>query len=193
MNKQADGKEFGKILSITAEVHGKELSKIVVGVYFETLKEFTIDEVSSAFNKHLREAKYFPKPSEIIDIIKGIDGSIDGQAMIQASIVWNAIGRIGHGSSIQFKDPVTTAVINQAFGGWIKLASEMVDREHKWFMKDFTKFYETYARAGIKQEGKLLGWHDIDNRAKGYDTESDPVLIGFDNVIKHLEQQEGAA
>lgn len=187
-NNREERANFAKLISMTADVYGKELNDALVLIYFKALNEFSISEVNTAFNKHIREERFFPKPVDIIDRINGVDGNLEGRAILQASLVWDSISTVGHAKTVIFKDQTTAAVIENGFGGWCKMCSEMQEREHKWFLKDFVKIYMVYARSGIKCSGKLLGWYDMNNFANGYlGKESEVVLIGHDNEKKYLE------
>jgi len=183
-----DRKEFAKMMTVAATLYERDLDEMLIEVYFRALKEFSIDEVRNAFNRHIRASKWFPKPVELIQRINGDDESLEGRAIEQASLVWESIARVGHSQSVCFNDKVTAAVIDKIWGGWSKMACETKEHEQKWFIKDFIKYYEQFTRGGIKQEGALLGWHDLNNRKNGYSVDPDPVMIGYEPVEIAIEE-----
>jgi hypothetical protein len=65
---KSNEKEFVKILTIAAEVFGKEMSQGLIKVYFETLKDISFEQVSQALSSTVKTLKWFPKPSEIREL-----------------------------------------------------------------------------------------------------------------------------
>jgi hypothetical protein len=77
---------------------------------------------------------------------------------VEAGKVLTAIARHGGYASVVFDDPVTQAVIVQAYGSWVKLCEECgVEEPEKWFRKDFAKTWAAYSRQGVQQHGHLPG------------------------------------
>lgn len=64
--------EFVKLLSAFCELYGKELSLMAIDIYYETLKDYSYEQVNKAFNAVARTNKYsnVPKPAEIIENIE---------------------------------------------------------------------------------------------------------------------------
>ncbi len=173
-----DQKRFIEILTTAAGLYEKDLTEMVIEVYYQTLQGYSIEDISATFTKHIKSSKYFPKPAEILEVLHGVGDELDARSLQQAAAVWNAIARVGHGSSVFFKDPVSAAVVKGVYGGWCKLASETKEAEQKWFMKDFTTYYQSYARAGAKCHEKQLGWYEHQNQLSGYDFGQAAYLIG---------------
>lgn len=67
--KNEDKKRFLEQLNGVAICYGKELESALLNIFWECLKDYDIDAVCMAFQKHMRESVYFPKPSEIINRI----------------------------------------------------------------------------------------------------------------------------
>jgi hypothetical protein len=61
--------EFAKSLLVTATIYDKELSKDLISVYFDVLKEFDIKDIKNSFTQHIKTGKFFPKPCEIIELV----------------------------------------------------------------------------------------------------------------------------
>ena len=64
-----DRERFATALLATFEVYGKELSDMVVKVWWASLKPHNIDDVCSALTKHISDperGQFPPKPADVI-------------------------------------------------------------------------------------------------------------------------------
>jgi hypothetical protein len=64
-----DKKELAEILAVASEVYEKQISNVLLEIYFLLLKSYTIKEIKTAVMEHLKDQKYgqfFPKPADII-------------------------------------------------------------------------------------------------------------------------------
>ena len=167
-----------------------EPSELILNAYSKSLEKFSIDEIESAFSYAISDLQWFPKPVELRQFIESGPGDIDDIALVEADKVVNAIRSIGYYNSVTFGDPATMAVIEQGWGGWMKLC-ELRDDEIKWFRKDFVGIYKAYSRQGIKQYGHLIGYHEDHNLGKFPEHVPDPVLIGDQaKALKVLEYKK---
>lgn len=64
-----DKKRFLEIINSMAAVYRAELNEVQMKMYWETLKELSIEEVEKACFSLLKTSKFFPVPSEIIELI----------------------------------------------------------------------------------------------------------------------------
>ena len=182
---EEDKSQFGKLLVTTAELFEKDLSAPVINMYFTALKTHSIGQVQDALAKVVTSCKFFPRPVEIIEFIGGGPGKLEDIAQVQADLVINAIRKIGSYRSVGFKDPVTTAVIQQSFGGWIKICLELMETSEKWFRKDFINSYQAYFRQGIKSNGHLAGLIETDNMTRGHlEFIPDPVMVEGVEILR---------
>ena len=64
--------DFVKLLSAVCELYGKELSLMAIDIYYETLKDYSYEQINKAFNAIARVNKYncVPKPAEVIENIE---------------------------------------------------------------------------------------------------------------------------
>jgi hypothetical protein len=58
------------IMTIYAEIYNQKITEPFFRIYFDTLKEQKVDDLITAFKDHAKVGAFFPKPSEIIKIIK---------------------------------------------------------------------------------------------------------------------------
>ncbi len=134
-------KEFAKALTATATLYNHPVTTEVIKIYFEVLKQFKVEDIKKALLKHIQTSKFFPKPSEIIEII-----APKKDLNLNAEIAWNSLleGITSHGYyySVQFDDPIIHSVI-RSMGGWQKVS----DREQdNWMHKDFIETYKILSK-----------------------------------------------
>lgn len=144
--------------------NGKTLNPLLYKIYYDSLSNFSIEEIETAFSKATMGLKWFPKPVELIEYITGTD-KCNGD--VQATNVLQAIKRIGAYESVNFNDTVTHAVINRVFSGWVKMCNELQEKDEKWFLKDFASYYKSFKSQGIEDHGNLTGLIASENSAKG--------------------------
>lgn len=60
---------FGEIMGNCAICYRQEINKDLIAMYWAALEPFTLAEISSAFNAHVRRSKFFPAIAEIIELI----------------------------------------------------------------------------------------------------------------------------
>lgn len=181
-----DYDKFKSYMSLLGEIHSKEISDILKDAYWIALKQFSDDQCNKAFDRAIGSCKFFPKPAELIEFISSAFGSAEDVSVLEAAKVLETVKRIGGYTSVDFDDSVTKAVIQNCFGGWEKLCSELKADEEKWFLKDFSKYYQSYARQNIKIAGRLPGRHEIKNNAIGLNER--PQIEHIGNTIKRLTQ-----
>ena len=131
-------------------------------LYFRALQRFDIQDVVRGIDKAVTRCRFFPKPVELIELI---EGNADDIAEVEAVKVIEAVKRVGSWQSVAFDNPVTAAVVQQGFGGWVKLCSEMNAKEEKWFRKDFCRLYVSFTRQNIQYTGILAGQAAVSNSA----------------------------
>jgi len=175
-----DRKSFGKFMVVIGEMFDRETSDVLTELYWKALEPFTDEQCEKAFNQVVLSSRFFPKPVDIIESIRGTGGNRATEAWIKTL---NAIRRVGTYQSVKFDDPVIHAVI-EVMGGWDTMGSMLIDDE-KWKQREFEKLYPIMeARGNCPQY--LPGRVEISNAAKGYNSET-PILIGF----KEAKQIEG--
>jgi hypothetical protein len=62
--------EFAEAMRRLGIVYEKEICKELVGMYYDVLKKYKMEDVARAVDTHIETSKYFPKPSEIVAIAK---------------------------------------------------------------------------------------------------------------------------
>lgn len=150
---------FIDVMAALGEASGQESTPFKEKIYAQGLDDIHIDHIESAAWAIIKTRTFasFPKIGELRD---AVGGKSEDNAEVQAAAVWQAIKKYGSARSVVFDDAVTMAVIQQAFGGWCKLCSELMEDQLQWFIKDFSKHYIAFKRSNISHVGLLGGWCD---------------------------------
>lgn len=161
------------------ELFGVAADEFKTELYFRALSRFSAQEVARGIDRAITQCRFFPKPVELLELIQGCPEDI---AEVEAGKVVEAVKRVGSWKSVVFDDAVTAAVVEQGFGGWVKLCSELTARDEKWFRKDFCKLYVSFARQNVQFKGALAGQAAIANGAHCNEHEESVALVG--NALK---------
>lgn len=191
--KKNDLKEFVKIMYGLADNFGAQLSEPGLHMRFEALNDYLLADVKKAAISIIRTRKFtkMPTVAELLEHIQG--GHIEDRARVEACKVIEAIRYFGAYQSIIFDDPVTIAVVEQAFGGWVKLSQELNGHQEKWFIKDFCSTYLSFSRQGIRSFNTLPGITEVSNQALSNEYTPDPILIGKEKAVSIKKQNSDAA
>ena len=159
--------EFSKIMYGLADNFSAMLTDDGIDMRYEALKEYDIELIKKAAHAIVKTRKYTKMPT-IADFVEHIEGNPDDKATLEATKVWNAISQVGAYDSVVFDDPVTMAVIEQGFGGWVRICKGDGEKDcgadqRVWFCKEFEKIYKSYRASGIQNFGKLIGLTESEN------------------------------
>jgi len=180
--------KFIQLLTGLCEMYSKPMSEFILDIYYETLKNYTYEQVNSAMVNIVKTNKYntLPKPAEFIE---WIEGSKEDKAYLAWTLAHKAIKEHGYYNTVEFEDPVISHVI-QELGGWL-LFSDIKKEELPFWEKRFREFYKVIEKRGVKEPVKLMGFIEAKNRETGYnDKIPAPVKIGFEEY-KELTVTKG--
>lgn len=174
---QSDKPKFAQAMTVLGEIYSKEISTVMIGVYFSALEKYPVEEVTAAIQAHTRDTEngqWFPKPA---DLIRHLEGSSEGNALQAWAKVVKAIGSVGRYNSVAFDDPAMHKVIDE-MGGWSKMCSTDFE-EMPFKANEFTKRYRALARFGFTDYPRILiGESDAHNMSQGFQKEPQPVMYG---------------
>jgi len=161
-----------KILMIGAgETYGKEITKPLLQIYFQSLQQHSIDDVSAAFSKHLIDAKhgtFFPKPADIIRHLTANDVTSEDKAELAWMTIMGEIRRTGSYGTLKIDDKQAIAALKN-IGGWLNLCQTM-ENQLQWKHKEFLEAYATFERTPLEMlPTSLPGLEELDqhkNEAK---------------------------
>ena len=153
-----DREKFLKNMALICDINDRKISEPLTDLYWKILEPFTDEECENAFKKIIQTCRFFPKPVDFIEILKGKE---EHNATIAWIEVLSAVKSVGDYQSVKFSDPVIHSVL-QVMGGWEKLASTMTSDEEKWKQKEFERLYQVMERRGNHPK-YLPGTHEINN------------------------------
>ena len=165
-----DKEAFKRYMLGLGEVFNREISQILMDIYWKTLESFSDDKCERAFNQAISNSKFFPKPAELLEIIRGTQ---EDRAMLAWLSVEKAIRGIGPYSSVQFEDPVIHSVI-ESLDGWPEFQN-FTNAERQWKQREFVVRYR--ALSGKSEHPPYLpGITEADNSFRGYDDFIEPPV-----------------
>lgn len=175
-----DKKKFAELMFTLTAIYDMDFSNsIKTNIWFETLSEFSIEEIEKAIRRYTKSPDsggFNPKPS---DLIKIIEGTSDDKAFLAWSKLIEGVKRIGIYQTVVFDDPLIHRVV-QDMGGWCEFGRKE-EKELPFVSKEFCQRYRFYSSKGIIPDHckRLLGLSEGDCLAKGHEKHiPDPVFIG---------------
>ncbi len=143
-----DRQVFAKYMTLLAEVHGKEISKSLMDVYWISLQQYGDTECESAFNRLITTTRFFPKPVDVIEAIQANNPAaqitMNDRATEQIAVVMKQVRELGYYRTPCFDDPVTKRLMTGRWS-WRSICS-MTTEEHKWWAKEFIEAYQASER-----------------------------------------------
>jgi len=175
--------KFKEFMAGLGELYDKEITPILSKIYWKSLLPFSDSECEKVFNQIISTSKFWPKPSEFLEILKG---SEEDQATLAWLEVDRAVRRIGPLASVQFDDPVIHSTI-EALGGW-EVLGNVSEYDWKWTRKDFIALYPVMAKKD-KHPKRLIGQTERENLGRNYkDFIPDTVMVGGAKRMKLLKK-----
>jgi len=135
-------KQFLNIMNGAAVIYDKDLSPDLLSSYWAIFRGYNLDKFKGAMNEICRTLKFWPKPSEIIEVMDRHKGpvAVEARAEQQWRIVIRAVRSGGAGREPVFTDKTTAWLIkNQIRWGYL---CEMLQSDEKWEQKRFCRSYE---------------------------------------------------
>lgn len=136
-------RDFINVMNQCALIYDKDLIKTVIEAYWLLLREYDFDDFKDAMNQICRTSKFWPRPSEIIDVIEkqgNLNLKIETRADQQWRTVISAIRENGLNRPIEFDDPITRHLVSHGIS-WQYLC-EIKQSDEKWEQKRFCRSYE---------------------------------------------------
>jgi len=167
--------KFKEYLAMLCELHDRTISKLLTDLYWKVLEPFDDEQCEAAFKELIYSSKFFPKPADFIEVLRGKRENHATEAWLE---VIGVIAGIGNYQSVKFADPVIHSVIN-AMGGWPQLCMMEIS-EQKWKQKEFERLYEVISAREGNHPTYLPGTHEQENYKTGFEVEQEIRRIGFE-------------
>jgi len=169
---------FAQLFTILADYYKSEVSRAMLLVYWEGLRQYDYEAIEKAAWAHTQSpdeaGRWMPKISDLTKVLQG-------RTVDQASIAWakvdRAIRTVGTWQDVAFDDPLIHRVI-QDIGGWIKLGQQD-EKEWPFIEKRFVTAYQGYRMKSDMPDypDRLIGMANAHNGVEGQNKQ--PVrLIG---------------
>ena len=141
-----DKTRFAEIMLGLAENFSAALTKAGLSMRFDALREFTIDQISAAANKILKNRTMMGMPTvaEFIVAINGGRENSENAASLQVNAVMQQIRQIGSYGQPVFDDPITKKLMSSRWS-WRSVCS-MTEVELKWWAKEFSDAYQAFQK-----------------------------------------------
>ena len=144
-----------------------EQNEIKKEVWVKVLKGYPAQKIMDACIVCIRTKRFFPRVSEMIEII---EGNIESEAELAWLTLKEKMERYGYYKSVSFPENIVIGAVVEAMGGWMKLF-DIKEDEEKWVKKEFMKLYPILKKRG-KYPDRLIGRFELDNKQKGYTEET---------------------
>lgn len=172
---------FFKVMATVQQYFGKNLEQDVLDLYWNSLKQFTLEEFQTASTNIMQEFNpTSAKPFPLIRDFRAMCGK-DGEtrAVNIISLVKAAAKKYGQYESIDFDDLALHSVIER-YGGWpdIVLWSE---KDWQFHERNFIAAYKAAQSAKMAGPYYVMGLVEIANRAAG-EAVSEPIAVAGPNV-----------
>lgn len=174
---EGEKKRFYTTLIGVADYYGKELSKGVLVVYWEGLREYDLEAVEKALWAHAKNpdtGQWMPK---VADVAKMLEGRTSDQAAVAWSKVDRAVRQVGSYADVVFDDALIHRVLHD-MGGWLQLMGK-AESDWPFIAKEFENRYRGYRMRGEAPPYPpvLIGMANAQNGKQGYALQA-PVLVG---------------
>lgn len=176
-------RRFAALMTALADYYEKSLSKGVLALYWEGLRQYDYEAIEKAAWAHTQlpdeAGRWMPKVS---DLNKMLAGRTSDQGQIAWSKVDRAVRTVGPYASVAFDDPVIHRVI-QEMGGWTYINAKE-EKEWPFVAKEFITRYQAYKMTGDTPEHApyLVGIAEAQNQHSGQANPLQVRLLG--NVEK---------
>lgn len=184
--KDKDHLRFAKAMTALADYYGRPLSDGSMGLYWQGLQGYDIDQVEKAIGLHLQNpdtGQFMPK---IADIVRMLEGTTQDAAALAWAKVMRAVGSVGMHESLVFDDPIIHLVIDD-LTSWPALC-QTSEAELPFLAKRFETSYRAYRRRGEDlppHPRYLVGLSEIANVGTGYKADP-PRLVGDPEKAKRV-------
>jgi len=177
-------RRFATLMTALSDYYRQEISKGVMSLYWEGLKQYDYEAVERAMWAHTQSpdesGRWMPK---ISDLAKVMQGRTSDQAQLAWAKVDRAVRTVGVYADVVFDDAIIHRVLAD-MGGWIQLGSK-TDDEWPFIAKEFENRYRGYKmRAEMPDYPPcLIGMANAQNQKEGFKSEG-MRLIGNMELAK---------
>ena len=190
-------REFQEIVLATAELYSTvkkiEVTPIMLKLFFSSLRDYTVEQVSYGFEQHLSDpvdGKFFPKPANIIKHLKTKELSTEEKAELAWGQITYELRKTGSYGNLVLDDKQALAAL-RSFTSWKEFCAMDVTKL-TWAKKEFLSMYSTYQNTRVEMlPSSLPGLVDLQHHKKQEAQSMQNLLQGMDKFrAKQLDNKE---
>jgi hypothetical protein len=158
-----DYKKFAQSIAALGEMFDKQMSKGVVDIYYQTLKDLSDQEFDSAINTVAASQTYnkMPLPAQLRETVRPVINP-DEEAIFAFDVFMRGKARTGPYVSVIFDDKTIHDVV-MAFGGWNDICM-IPESDWKYRRKEWLETYKVFRRSPRTDTPmKLIGIIELNN------------------------------
>ena len=163
-----DKQEFATLFYGAGEYYNKQVSKELLLIYFNSLRDYSIEDVKSSVSKHMLDSEhgnFFPKLADIVR--NSVFTPLKTDEI--AELAWAQIRRFlrtgGVYGTLKLDDGQAIAAL-KSFTTW-KEFCYMNDSSMTWAKKEFMSMYSTYEKTPLDMlPSSLPGLIELQNHKK---------------------------
>jgi hypothetical protein len=180
----SDKKEFAELMVGSGEMYNKQVSKSLMQIYFDALKDLSIKEINHGFSKHSLDAKhgsFFPKPADIVRHLQVEHQSCEEKAELAWAQITHEVRRTGTYGNLELDDKQALAAL-KSFTSWKDFCAMDVDNL-TWAKKEFISMYKTYQNTPLEAlPSSLPGLLELQNHKRQEAKSIKNLLEGLDKL-----------
>lgn len=138
----ADRKDFCQIVLGLAELYGKELSSPALALYWNSLRDWSLDDFRTAAELLLRRCEFMPAPRDF-EALRRVAKPLAGEAW--ARVLVHLRGEYRGGAGVDGGGPIDQTV--RSLGGYQSLAfrdSQYLGIDERRFVERFAQVVEAF-------------------------------------------------
>lgn len=143
-------KEFATLFYALGEYYDKNVSKELLGMYFDDLIDLPIETVRHGVKCHRQDPKhgtFFPKPADVIRHVQTGKISIEDKALLAWGQIIHKVREHGAYKQLVLDDKQAIAAI-KAIHSWKDFCS-MPEKDLTWAKKEFIANYKMYENTPV--------------------------------------------
>lgn len=147
--------KIGQMIISMAEIYGQNISEIGAMLYLKAIEGYDHETIEMAIGEHIRTSKWFPKPAELISIIRERH---EGKKEARAALAWQKVVdtvRAGKWREGTAGSPLIDRAV-RLMGGWNRMG-EMLEKEIPFREREFVEKFRV-----IEESPELIDSDDAE-------------------------------
>lgn len=165
---ESDKQGFRMLMVGIGELYSKEITKPLLQIYYGSLINYTLDQVSLGISKHAADPKhgtFMPKPADIIRQIEADKPSPEARAELAWMTIEKKMSSIGAYGSLKLDDLQALAAV-KSIGSWRDLCHTDISKL-AWKRKEFIEAYKNFENTPLEAlPSHLAGMIESDRQKK---------------------------